>query len=257
LLRAASDREDAFAEQRQKYLCAFRTSEYIANKKSVTTTTRLYESFYIHGYEIQRLLDINGTLLSAGEKQAEESRVNSDIEANQKKPVKPFLGLAGVMSLSPGEHRWADTVQGSIVRTAVLTKESRVTFLGRPAIQIDFSGNRKFKAHTDEERVAQTMAGTVIVDQEDGAIVQIRAQGTGSDVYSGRRLLAWPGAYLTFDAVRIADNLYVPSSWRSIRVIFNDPAYPAGDTDTEEFWLQSCREYKGELHILPDVAPMQ
>lgn len=257
LLQAASAKEDAFATERQKYLCVFRTREYIANKQSVTTTDRLYESFYIHGYEIQRLLAIDGAPLSAEDKQAEEARVNREIEGNQKKPVIPFVGLAGGMSLSPGEHRWADTVQGSIIQTSIFTNERRATYRERPAIQIDFTGNPKFMPRTDEECVAQTMAGTIVVDEEDGAIVQIRARGTGPDIYRGNQLLTWPGAYLGFDSDRIARNLYVPSTWRSFRAMSNHPGHPAGDTDTVDFWLQSCREYTSEAHILPGVVPVQ
>jgi len=79
--------------------------------------------------------------LSAEDKRAEEARVNREIAANQKKAVIPFVGLAGGMSLSPGEHRWADTVQGSIVKTSIFTNERRVMYRERPAIQIEFTGN--------------------------------------------------------------------------------------------------------------------
>ena len=94
--------------------------------------------------------------LSAEDKRAEEARVNREIAANQKKAVIPFVGLAGGMSLSPGEHRWADTVQGLIVKTSIFTNERRVMYRERPAIQIEFTGNPKFKPRSDEQRVAQS-----------------------------------------------------------------------------------------------------
>jgi hypothetical protein len=94
--------------------------------------------------------------LSAEDKRAEEARVNREIVANQKKPVIPFVGVAGGMSLSPGEHRWADTVQGSIVKTSIFTHERRVMYRERPAIQIEFTGNPNFKPRSDEQRVAQS-----------------------------------------------------------------------------------------------------
>jgi len=252
-LQAASDKEDAFADIRQQYLCVFKNTKQIAQK------ARLYESFYIHGHEIQRLLEFNGVPLSPQQKQAEEARVEAEIAADQKKPVAPFIGLAGGMYFSSGEHRWAQTVEGSIVRAARFTNETRGMYRGRLSIQINFVGNKEFTARTDEERVAKVLAGYFIVDEESGAVVRVKATAT-EDAAHGK-VFVRQGAEIGFDTTRIADNLYLPSSWTNTRwsatpiVVPGHP--PRMYAEIEDFWLQSCRRYTGEVQVLPGATPVQ
>lgn len=252
-LRAASGREDAFADIRQQYLCVFKNTKQIAQK------ARLYESFYIHGHEIQRLLEFNGVPLSPQQKQTEEARVEAEIAADQKKPVVPFIGLAGGMYFSSSEHRWAQTVEGSIVRAAKFTNEARGMYRGRLSIQINFVGNKDFKARTDEERVAKVLAGYFIVDEESGAIVRVKATATADA--SPQKAFVPQGAEIGFDATRIAENLYLPSSWSNTRwsptpiVVPGHP--PRMYAEIEDFWLRSCRRYTGEVQVLPGATPIQ
>jgi hypothetical protein len=248
LLQAASDKEDAFADERQKYICVFTNHGFRIMNNKIKDWHRLYESFYIHGHEIERLLALNGVPLSVKQRKAEEARVTKKIEAFQRKPVEPFVGLAGGMSISRGEHRWAQTVEGAIIRAGIFSNERRVIYRGRIAIQIDFHGDKNFKAQTDEELIARGLSGTIIVDEESGAIVRIGADAP-TDIYKNGELLLGNGImFIGFDAVRIADNLYLPSSWVRNR-------YRYGEWD--DFWLQGCREYKVEMRVLPQAAPVE
>ena len=156
LLQAASKKEDEYAIERQRYLCVFK------NTKFITHTARLYESFYVHGHEVQRLLAVNDVPLSPEQKRAEEARVLAEIAADQKKPVVAFVGLAGGMWISADEHRWSETVEGSIVRATIFKNERHVIYQDRPAIQIDFEGNSRFKPHTPEESIARAMSSIKI-----------------------------------------------------------------------------------------------
>jgi hypothetical protein len=118
------------------------------------------------------------------------------------------------MNLSPGEHCWAQTVEGAIVGAGIFSNDRRVSYRSRPAIQIDFKGNGKFKARTDEERNAKGLSGTIIADEESGAIVRTGADAM-ADIYgrNGRLLSGHAIMFLAFDAIEVADSLYLPSSW--------------------------------------------
>jgi hypothetical protein len=234
LLEAASAKEDAYAIERQNYSCVFK------NDKFTLHAARLYESFYVNGREIQRLLAVSDVSLTAQQKEAEEARVQAEIAADEQKPMPLFVGLAGGMWISSGEHRWSDTVEGAIVHAANFKNERRVVYRERPAIQIDFDGNAKFRPHTPEESIARAMAGTFLVDEESSAIVRVDAQAM-ADVYHHGELMVVHGAHIGFDATRIADNLWLPSSWVSFRMVTNRWATPQFYPDTEDFWLQSCR----------------
>lgn len=247
-LQAASDKEDAFAAARQQYLCVFENHK-TETLMGVVKKDRLYESFYVNGYEVQRLLAFNGVPLSAEQKQAEEARVQAEIAADQNKPAAPFIGMEGGIYFSRGEHRWSQTVEGSIVRAAVFNHEERGLYRGKVSIRIDFAGNPKFKARTDEESVAKVLEGFIIVDEESGAVVRVMARATG-EVYGNSGRLIIPGANIGFDATKIADNLYLPSSWGNNRYTPLDiraPGHPPKlYTGFEDFWLKSCRKSPDE-----------
>jgi len=253
-LQAASDKEDSFAEIRQQYLCVFKHTKVVAQ------TVRTYESFYIHGHEVQRLLAVNDVSLSPAQQQVEEARVRAEVAADELKPEVRFVGLAGGMYISAGEHRWAQSVEGSIVRAATFTAEQRGMYRGRVSIQINFVGNQKFKAITDEERIAKVMAGFFIVDEESGAIVRVSAKAM-ADAWSQGRYLIPRGIDIGFDATRIAEGFYLPSSWESSRYAATpimSPGYPPRTyEEVEDFWLQSCRKYRSEVQILPGVVPVE
>ena len=90
----------------------------------------------------------------------------------------------------------------------------------------------------------------MIVDAESGAIVRVGAEAT-ADVFHNGELMVVHGARIGFDATRIAENLYIPSSWVSFRMITNQPSLPHFYPDTESFWLQSCREYTSDAEMSP------
>lgn len=234
LLGQAANKEDSFAILRQKYRCVFK------NTKFTTHAVRIYESFYVNGYEIQRLLGMNGVGLSAAQKDQEESRVRAEIETDQQKSPPAVVGLAGGMILSPGTHRFAQTVEGSVVRTSIFRNEQHLMYHSRQAIQLDFIGDKKLKAQTDEERVAKALAGTIVLDEETGAIVRIGAEAVEDVTRHG-----WPlvvhGAHIGFDASKIDDSLFLPSSWTSFHMVSQPFKVPAFYPDTEDFWLQGCK----------------
>lgn len=226
LLQAASYKEEAFAKERQRYLCVYKSHNFM------NRSVRLYESFYVHGHEVQRLLELNDVPLSAEARQAEDVRVNAEIKADRKKPAPPFIALAGGMSYTRDEHSWAQTVEAAILRTSAFSNERRVDYRGRPAIQIDFKGNWGSKTQSSEEPLASGMSGTIVVDEQSGALVRIGAN-LDKDVIDGNYLVAAHTImFLGFDAARVSENLYVPSSWVRNRYIHGE---------YEDWWLQSCR----------------
>ena len=234
LLGQAANKEDSFAILRQHYGCEFK------NTKFTTHTVRIFESFYVNGYEIQRLLSVNGVPLAAAQKDQEEARVRAEIETDKQKSPPEVIGLAGGMILSPGPHRFAQTVEGSIVRTSIFRNEQHLIYHGRQGIQLDFTGDRKLKAQTDEERVAKALNGTIILDEETGAILRIGAQAV-EDVSHRGSLLVVHGAQIGFDATKIDGSLFLPSSWTSFHMVSQPFKVPAFYPDTEDFWLQGCK----------------
>lgn len=203
LLNQAAQKEDGFAELRQQYRCIFK------NTKFTTHTVWLYESFYVNGYEVQRLLTVNDLALTQDQEQQERARVDAEITADKQKPSPAFVGLAGGMIFSKGAHQWSQTVEGAIMRASIFSNDRLVMYHNRKAIQVDFVGNRKFKAQTDEERAAKALSGTIILDKETGAVLRVGAEAVVEVSRHGWPLIM-PGAHIGFDATKIDEALSYP-----------------------------------------------
>jgi hypothetical protein len=236
LLQAAAEKQNVFAFKRQQYTCVMKSLDQASN------TSRLYESFYIHGREIKRLFAINDEPLDPFRKEQEEARVKEEIRASQQMPLPSFAAMAGGWSFAEGNHPWSETVEGAILRMSSFSEETLILYKERLAIRLEFHGNSRSKANTPVERAARVFAGQIIVDQTDGAIVHIEGEAK-SDVKDDTSVLVGRGYKLNYDAVKIAEGLYVPSAWSTAEYVFAadpkaDPPYYA---ETHSYWLQSCR----------------
>ena len=236
LLQVATEKQNVYALERQRYICVMKSHDITNN------TTRHYESFYTHRREIKRLLAINDQPLDPSRQEQENARVKQEIQADLQKPALSFASLAGGWSFSDDDHPWSETVEGAILRMSSFSDETSIVFKGRPAFQIEFHGNTKTKANTPEERVAKVFAGSIVVDAADGAIIRIEGEAK-SDVKDVSSVLVGRGYKFTYDALKIAEGLYVPSAWAtSIYVYAADPkANPPFSPETQDYQLQSCR----------------
>jgi hypothetical protein len=238
LIATALDNQNTFASKRLNYVCKYTNHLLYPPKR-----WREYEVFFINGYEIRRLLSENGRMLSQGQA-AEEASLDRVIEEVKKRAPATSLPMDGGWAFGHTPHTFSQTVEGAIMRLSTFEGESRVTYNGRPAIKMTYRGNRKIQPQTDEERAAQVFEGSIIIDENDQAVVRIGGTAEG-DAWHGSQHLVFHSHILGFDEVRVDDGLYLPLAWTVA------PPFPASYSETQDFWLEGCRKYRVSSHIVP------
>lgn len=136
------------------------------------------------------------------------------------------------------------------MRFSKFDHERRITYRGRPAIEMEYHADRKTKLHlqSDEELAAQAFEGNIIIDEADQAVVRIEGAAE-RDAWRGHQLLVRQSHILGFDEVRVDEGLYLPLAW--VTAPLPTDARKAYGLENQDFWLQSCRKYRVHSRVVP------
>ena len=247
LLKQVIANGDQYAKTLQRYICRTNLlidpNHYPDSPKN--PTSQEYESFYINGKEIQRLLTVNRHPLSAAAKAQEEARVQKEIDSDLL-DAKPFRGLAG-------------TLQGSVLTTAIFTDEQRIFKDGRSYITFNFHGNHRSHPDSILGLIAKSLKGNAIIDEKDLVVVEINGTTQDDVVYNRELMVPRKFPVLIYNAKKINDELYVPSLVSieiAARQDYNDSALIPWNRSLERrtYMVESCRKFRVTSRILPSSS---
>ena len=142
-------------------------------KREATTLNR----FYVHGIQIDHVLERNGNALSGTEARKEQERVDKEV----KKYGRPE---AAVKSRDESERDME-----MFLRAQRLTNGRREVRGGRAIAVYELTGDPAFRPKRLEERLAQVLSGRIWIDEETGIPVEVRIETT-RDVKIGGGLIA-------------------------------------------------------------------
>jgi len=245
LVETALQNQNVFANKRSDYVCTYTNHIIFGSHRE-----RLYEVLFINGYETARLVAENGKPLPTDRTAEEETRLNRAIAEAEKRPPPPFTVMDGGWTFSRAPHSFSQTVEGAIMRFSTFDHERRITYRGRPAIEMEYhgNGNKELRPQTDEERAAQAFDGNIIIDEEDQAVVRIGGAAE-RDAWNGHQLLVRNSHILGFDEVRVDEGFYLPLAW-VVAPLPTDARKSYGVED-QDFWLQGCRKYRVQSRVVP------
>jgi hypothetical protein len=128
--------------------------------------TNQFTFFYVRGQEVAMLRVRNGHTLSgeAQKKEKERSRkVMAKLVKTGKKPAAK-------------KDEEEDVEIATFLRVATIGPARREIVTGRKVVMLDFAPNPKFKAQTEEEKIAQRLEGTICIDEESRVVRRIEAR---------------------------------------------------------------------------------
>ena len=129
------------------------------------TTTREYDSFWIEGVPVNKLLKKDGKELTPDEQRKESERIDKEVAKAREKKEK---GDSQGKETSP---RGDDMITASrILELGTFTNPRRVTLDGRDTIVVDYAGDSKAKTRNRGEEVIRDLVGTVWIDEQDKVI---------------------------------------------------------------------------------------
>jgi hypothetical protein len=127
--------------------------------------TREYDSFWINGVPVNKLVKKDGRELTPDEQKKESERLDKEVAKAREKKEK---GDAQGKETTP---RGDDMITASrILELGTFTNPRRVTLDGRDTIVVDYAGDPKAKTRNRGEEVIRDLVGTVWIDEQDKVI---------------------------------------------------------------------------------------
>jgi hypothetical protein len=134
--------------------------------KALQQGTNEFTFFYVRGQEIAMLRATNGQTLSVERQKKEEERSRKAAAKLVKEGKKP----------AAKKEEDEDVEIATFLRVATIGPARRGVLVGRKVVMLDFAANPKFKAKTDEEKIAQRLEGTICIDEEARVVRRIEAR---------------------------------------------------------------------------------
>jgi hypothetical protein len=241
-LKLVAEKGDRYALLRQDYIC--RTNVLVKPSqlaKSQAPISEDYESFYVNGKEIHRILAFNGKPLSEEAKAEEDARLQKDIQATAKSKKTPVE---------------TGTLESAVLANDIFTGETRIFKDGRSYISFHFQGNHHTEPKSILEVMAKYLQGDVLIDEKDLAIVAFHGTTQEAVIYNNELLIPAKYPALIYEAKRINDEIYVPSL---VTIAVAGPQEVGTlatnmwkrSLEVRTYTVDSCRKYRVTSTILP------
>ena len=136
-----------------------------SGKVKKKTTTKEYDSFWIDGVPVDKLVKKDGRELTPDEQKKESERIDKEVAKAREKKEK---GDEKGKETSP---RGDDMITASrILELGTFSNPRRVTLDGRDTVVVDYAGDPKAKTRNRGEEVIRDLVGTVWIDEQDKVI---------------------------------------------------------------------------------------
>lgn len=245
-LKAVAAKGDRYARLRQDYLCLTQlVIQPNRLSRSQTPVTEEYESFYVNGGEIDRIVKINDVPLSQQAIAEQETRLKQETDA--------------ALSLKSKPKPQTPTLEETVLATNLFSNEQRIVRDGRTFISFSFRGDRHRIPQNLIEKIAGSLKGDLLIDETDRVIVEMNGVTQDDVIYNGRFLMPDKFPALVYRAKRINDEIYVPSLVR-IAVANDQPDNVlASDQwkrslELRTYSVDSCRKFHVTSTIISPVT---
>jgi hypothetical protein len=128
-------------------------------------TSREYDSFWLNGVPVNKLVKKDGKELTPDEQRKESERIDKEVAKAREKKEK---GDEKGKETSP---RGDEMITASrILELGTFSNPRRVTLDGRDTIVVDYAGDLKARTRNRGEEVIRDLVGTVWIDEQDKVI---------------------------------------------------------------------------------------
>ncbi len=182
--------------------------EFDGDEAVKKTTVTDSESFTVGGVRIQRIVARGGKPLTPDEAKKESQRVDEEIAKAQKYKAKRDAKVA------EGKGDGTIISASRMLELGTFTNERRVMLNGRPAIVLDYAGNRNVKTKNVGENIVKDLVGTVWFDEEDRVIARTEGRFLGDfKIGLGMLLDIHKGMSFTFEQQKINNEVWLPKEF--------------------------------------------
>ena len=187
-------------------------TEYDGSGKVRKVETSQYTFFYLDGEEVSTLVQKDGKPLSEEEQKKENEKTNKRIEELQKHEAKKEAKEEKDKQQGKEEKKNDDPGIEVFLRACQFANPRRERFRGQDALVFDFEPNPQFKPQKLEEKVAQTLAGVVWIDEKALSVARLQAYFVGDMKIAGGVLArVQKGTSLALEQAFINNEVWLPT----------------------------------------------
>jgi hypothetical protein len=215
------------------------------------TTVTESDHFWLNGVPVRRVLKKDGKDLTAEEIAKENERIDKEAAKGQKKREK--ADAKGKQSDASGNQ---EITVSRLLELGAFTNPRRVQLNGRPAIEVDYSGDPKARTRNPSENLIRELAGTVWVDEQDCVLARVEGHFANAFKLGGGLLIdIKQGTSFTFEQTRVNGEVWLPAhidAEGSARVLLF-----VGFSGRIHATESDYRKFRASSTILPGVAPVE
>ncbi len=209
---------------------------------------KVYETFWLQGVPVQKLLSKDGKALTPEELKKEDERIDKEVaKARAEREKKDAQGK----QTSPRGDE--EVTVSRVLELGQFAKERRVTLNGRDTIVVEYSGDPKAKTRNRMEAVIRDLVGTVWVDEEEKTIVKLEGHFVDSFKIGGGLLVnIQKGTSFAMEQRRVNGEVWLPvwfegrGDARAMLVFNLNGRVRVEDSD--------FRKFKGSATMLPGMG---
>jgi hypothetical protein len=210
------------------------------------TTSEVREVFFVSGIYISKLIERDGKPLPSDEVKKQDQRVEERIAAAKQRQQQQAAGEA------PKKKNDDEVTFARFLELGAFSNPRREVRNGRDTIAVDYAGDPHAKTRNLLEGAIHDLAGTVWVDEQDHALVQVEGHFF-NDFKIGGGLLAdiRKGSSFHAEWTKVNDEVWLPAAFSGrgsarITVFFNH----SGAVDVKD---SDYRKFKATSTILPGL----
>lgn len=232
--------QDKLAKIQENYACDdTRIEEKLDKHGNVKkTTTYVYQVSFLGPNEIDRLIDKNGNALSADEQKKEDERIAKEVKKYEKQQ-------ANASAKQKERDKETITIQ-DFLRADRFYNPRRERRAGEDLIAFDFTANPAFHAKTLMQKIAQSLTGTIWIDEKAHDVAELDAHFE-KNVKVGGGLLAslHKGSAVQFVQTFVHNQVWLPTyisvhiSARALLFVGVDVEQTDRYSDYKEFHVSS------------------
>ena len=205
LMQQVLANQDKLDKIRENYACRdARVTEKLDKQGRIEKrTSDVYEISFLGGREIERLVEKNGEPLSAKAQKKEDERIRKEVEKYEREKKD--------RAKREKERQQAEIQIQDFIRADRFYNPRRETMDGREVIAFDFERNPHFKAHTLAEKLAQSLEGTIWIDEQASEVARLAARfdknfGIGWGILAS----VHRGTAIQFEQTLLHDQVWLP-----------------------------------------------
>jgi hypothetical protein len=211
-------------------------------------STKEYDSFWLDGVPVNKLVKKDGRELTPDEQKKESERIDKEVASARAKKEK---GDEKGKETSP---RGDDMITASrILELGTFTNPRRVTLDNRDTIVVDYAGDPKAKTRNRGEEVIRDLVGTVWIDEQDKVIRKseghfLNAFKIGGGLVANIR----KDSSFAMEQKKVNDEVWLPAKIEgqgAIRVLLF-----ANFNGSMQVQMSDYRKFKATSTILPGVS---